>query len=293
MKNGKRYRRKNNNINKKLLITVLSLVAFISIVITVLVVVNCYNRSDSENQLTTNVVVTKESKTIRTEETNDEKKEQSTTQHTIEPTTRLIDETLPNELVEISESSGYDISQFDFNQLITVDSNGVFAKISFYEKTKYGWKFAKNLTTVNGFVGSQGVSSEASEYASFTPKGLYSIGTGFGICDNPGTKLDYFKVTYDSYWVDDVNSKFYNQHVEGKNSADWDSAEHLIDCKPEYNYAAFIEYNVNPVVAGKGSAFFLHVGYEPTAGCIAIDESTMITAMRWLNKEEMPHILIQ
>lgn len=299
MKKGKRYKkkRKNNKI-AKILIIVLLLLTLALVIATAFFVINSCNKSNSEEQPFTSVSTQKEDKTINSSKPNKNNTEtQSTAAQTMvsqveEQTSEVIEETLPRELSEIENTTSYDISQFDFNQLITVDSDGAYAKISFFEKTNRGWTKAKSLDSVNGYVGTQGVSANASEYASYTPEGLYSIGTGFGICDDPGTKLDYFKVTENSFWVDDVNSKFYNQHVEGKNNADWNSAEHLIDCKPEYNYAALIEYNTNPIVQGKGSAFFLHVGYSPTAGCVAIDESTMISVLKWLDKKQSPHILI-
>ena len=274
------------------------LITLALVAITVFVVVISCNNSNKGEQPFTSISSQKESETINTSKPNKNNTEtqstvaQTTVSQVEEQTSEFIEENLPSELVEIEKTTNYDISQFEFKQLITVNSDGAYAKISFFEKTNHGWIKIENLDSVNGYVGAQGVSTNVSEYASYTPEGLYSIGTGFGICDDPGTKLDYFKVTENSFWVDDVNSKFYNQHVEGKNNADWNSAEHLIDCKPEYNYAAFIEYNTNPIVRGKGSAFFLHVGYSPTAGCVAIDESAMISVLRWLDKKQLPHILI-
>lgn len=129
-------------------------------------------------------------------------------------------------------------------------------KSAFFEKTGDVWNYASELYETTGYVGIQGTSEYASEYASYTPIGLFSVGTGFGICQNSGTGLDYFEITEDSYWVDDADSMYYNQHVEGTENQDWQSAEHLIDYQGSYNYCAFIEYNTNPVKAGKGSAIF-------------------------------------
>lgn len=198
----------------------------------------------------------------------------------------------PEEFSKLIAENGYGVSDFDFEQLIVVNSYGTSAEISFFEKTGGVWDYASELYQTSGYVGSQGTSEYASEYASYTPIGLFSIGTGFGICQNPGTGLDYFEITEDSYWVDDANSVYYNQHVEGTENQDWQSAEHLIDYQGSYNYCAFIEYNTNPIVAGKGSAIFLHVGNAPTAGCVAISEECMIATLRWLDKNKYPHILI-
>lgn len=192
----------------------------------------------------------------------------------------------------LTKAAGYSSEDFDFNQLIIVESSGANAKLYAFEKINETWVKALPLDFTSGFVGSWGVSGDASEYASYTPAGLFSLGTGFGICDDPGTKLDYIKVTEDSYWVDDVNSAYYNQYVEGVAQKDWESAEHLIEYDGYYDYCVFIEYNTNPVVAGKGSAFFLHVGSEPTAGCVATDKESMTDTLCWLDKTQNPHILI-
>lgn len=190
------------------------------------------------------------------------------------------------------EKGGLTAENLNFEQLVVVDSSSTSAEVICFEKKNGGWSEVSGLESINGFVGSQGVSDNASESASYTPKGLFSVGTGFGIMDDPGTGLDYFKVTQNSYWVDDSDSKYYNQHVEGTSDKDWDSAEHLISCSPSYNYCFFIEYNTNPVVPGKGSAFFMHVGSSPTAGCVAVPQQDMINILRWLDKGNKPHILI-
>lgn len=208
-----------------------------------------------------------------------------------EPATAEIKENSA-EFEEIIGRAGYRADDLDFNQLITVDAVGSYATVNAFERIDGVWVKSEVLCRVSGCVGTQGVSADASEYASYTPKGLYPLGTGFGICDDPGTGLDYIKVNDNSYWVDDVNSKYYNQYVEGTEGKDWSSAEHLIEYSGAYDYCVFIEYNTNPVVSGKGSAFFLHVGTTPTAGCVAIPESDMIDTLRWLQKSQNPYILI-
>lgn len=221
--------------------------------------------------------------------------QEDTYEKVIEESTRGLDE--DNEVYDfqstrVLDDIGVKASEFDFEQLIVVRSNNTTAQISFFEKVDGVWEYSNELSSVDGYVGSQGVSIQASEYTQHTPSGLYSLGTAFGICDNPGTKMDYFNVTDNSYWIDDPNSNYYNQHVEGSEDADWQSAEHLIDYNPAYNYAVFIEYNTNPIIPGNGSAFFIHVGYEPTAGCVSMAENSMIQLLCWLNPEKKPHIFI-
>ena len=192
---------------------------------------------------------------------------------------------------ELINQSGID-GELGCSQLVIVKSDDTSASVSCFEQIGGAWQEVEGLTEIEGYVGSMGVSYDASEYATYTPAGLFRLGTAFGINDDPGTAMEYFKVTEDSYWVDDPDSEFYNRHVEGTEDADWNSAEHLIDHSVSYRYAVFITYNSDPAVPGLGSAFFLHVGYEPTAGCVAIPEEKMVAVLKWLNPESNPKIMI-
>ena len=71
----------------------------------------------------------------------------------------------------------------------------------------------------------------------------------------------------------------------------WASAEKLWTYD-EYIYGAVIEYNTDPIAENKGSAIFLHVGYKYTAGCVASDEATIVSVLKWLNPKYNPKILI-
>jgi len=49
-----------------------------------------------------------------------------------------------------------------------------------------------------------------------------------------------------------------------------------------YDVLAVVGFNDDPVVAGKGSAIFLHVArpdYTPTAGCVALKLSDLLDAL--------------
>lgn len=49
------------------------------------------------------------------------------------------------------------------------------------------------------------------------------------------------------HWVDDINSKFYNQLIDiTKVKKDWNSSEHLIEYPKQYEYA--IEIKTNPKI---------------------------------------------
>ena len=244
-----------------------------------------------------NITKTTETTPLVTESASEDETEASVkeTETTVGVSLEEVSETVAQhseKFLEILSRAGYTEEMLSGTQLITVESYGVNAVVNSFEKIDGVWTQSEVLLDKDGYVGTEGVSSDASEYASYTPKGLFPLGTGFGINPDPGTQLSYFQVTEDSYWVDDVNSEYYNQHVEGKEGKDFESAEHLIDYRGSYDYCVFVEYNTNPVVPGKGSAFFLHVGESPTAGCVAVSEAAMINTLCWLDKDCFPQILI-
>lgn len=169
------------------------------------------------------------------------------------------------------------------DQIILVVGNGGYkATVSLYEKNNNG---AWNRTiSSNGYVGKNGITDNKKEGDGKTPSGIYGIGTSFGIYNNPGTNLPYRKVTKNDYWVDDSNSRYYNQWVDiTKVDKDWKSAEHLYSEKVAYKYSLVVNYNTENILPGKGSAIFLHNstgGY--TAGCISIPENTLVSILKKL-----------
>ena len=52
-----------------------------------------------------------------------------------------------------------------------------------------------------------------------------------------------------------------------------------------YDFVIEIDHNTRPRIAGRGSAVFLHLARpnrSPTAGCVAIDDGTVVEIIRWL-----------
>lgn len=164
------------------------------------------------------------------------------------------------------------------NQLIVVAANGTSATISMHVKDEKGnWT---QILSTNGFVGRDGV-GQASEYSACTPQGVWGFCQAFGNAPNPGTGLSYIQVDDSYYWVDDVNSAYYNKFVSTREvTTDWNSAEHITACGSAYNYVLALDYNA-ACVPGSGSAFFLHCSEgKPTSGCISVPENTMIQIMQ-------------
>ncbi|MGN1126474.1 MAG: L,D-transpeptidase family protein, partial [Ruminococcus sp.] len=152
------------------------------------------------------------------------------------------------------------------------------------------WSKDENLSC-SGFVGTEGTVTDMSEQISGTPKGFYPIGEAFYIYDAPQTKLNTFQITQNTNWIDDPDSAFYNQRVEGTENQDWNSCEHMIDYADSYAYGFVINYNM-PAEYNKGSAIFMHIGSVPTQGCIATSTENILAYLSKLDCALNPYILI-
>lgn len=197
----------------------------------------------------------------------------------------------PESFLELLQVANYTLKDITAQQLILVKTDGNMAQIYAYEVEENGC-WAVYLQDISGYVGKNGITSDKKEGDKKTPKGLFPLLFAFGIEENPESSMIYQTVTAESYWVDDPNSAYYNQWVEGVDSKDWNSAEHLIEYPEQYAYAVVIGYNNDPIEPGKGSAIFLHCGNRPTAGCVSIPRDYMKQLLQWLNPTNLPMILI-
>ena len=149
--------------------------------------------------------------------------------------------------------------------ILVVDHN-----LSFWEKDADG-DWSRKMSVYCGY-GRNGLNDDRYEGDRTTPIGSFPILHAFGIASNPGTSMQYRKVTNNSYWSGEYST--YNQWVESSRKV---SGEHLIDYY-QYKYAMAIGFNRNPTVYKKGSAIFLHCkSYDHwyTAGCVSVEESVM------------------
>ena len=77
-------------------------------------------------------------------------------------------------------------------------------------------------------------------------------------------------MTANDGWCDDPDDPKYNQHVVLPYKA---SHETLMREDGLYDLVVVLGYNDKPVIAGRGSAIFLHVAqpdFAPTEGCVAL-----------------------
>ncbi|MDR1461758.1 MAG: L,D-transpeptidase family protein [Azoarcus sp.] len=151
------------------------------------------------------------------------------------------------------------------------------ALVHAYSKTKADGVWTLRFST-DAWLGKNGFRQDKREGDGATPIGVFTFGRAFGIADDPGSATPYTKVTETDVWVDDPASRRYNQWARADDpNADWQSAERLSEYKKAYKYAIAVNYNVSPIVPGKGSAIFLHAATgRPTAGCVAVPEAAMV-----------------
>ncbi|AVH99802.1 hypothetical protein C5L38_23305 [Streptomyces sp. WAC00288] len=183
-------------------------------------------------------------------------------------------------------------------QVITVEAAGSYATVTAWQKGSTGWK--AQFSTSAGRVGSNGVvdGSTRRQNTYTTPSGTYTITEGFGV-QSGGTAMPYTKVDDRHWWVQDPESKFYNQMrtAEGADFPLTESgergSEHLIDHSTQYAKALVIDFNRWPAVPGRGAGIFLHVnGSGATAGCVSVPRATMDRIMGWVEPSANPRIAI-
>jgi L,D-peptidoglycan transpeptidase YkuD (ErfK/YbiS/YcfS/YnhG family) len=190
------------------------------------------------------------------------------------------------------------VSMGDATQVITVKASGSYATVTAWAKGSSGWK--EQFSTTAGRVGSNGVTNgETRQQNTYTtPTGTYTITEGFGV-QSGGTAMPYTVVNDSHWWVQDPESKFYNQmHTE--EGADFPltesgerGSEHLINYPTQYAKALVINFNRWPATPGRGAGIFLHVnGRGATAGCVSVPRATMDRIMTWIKPGAHPRIAI-
>ena len=179
------------------------------------------------------------------------------------------------------------------SQLITVNtptSTSTTATITGWQRGVDGvWRVA--VGPMSGWVGAAGI-GRATEGGMRTPAGTYALTQAFGRQVDPGTRLPYFRTDPLDWWDENPASPNYNLHVR-RAASPGAASENLYYSGSVYDYVVSMDYNMARV-RNVGSAFFLHVsGGEPTAGCVSVSRSAMVSILKWLDPASHPYISIK
>jgi len=143
-------------------------------------------------------------------------------------------------------------------------------------------------------LGKSGVGSYKSEGDNKTPPGQFPLRRVFYRADRlepPMSGLPVIPLKSADGWCDAPDDAAYNTFITHPYRA---SAENLWRRDNQYNIIAVIGYNDEPVISGKGSAIFLHVAtddYQPTKGCIAIQQTDLLSVLSFCTPETMVTIV--
>jgi L,D-peptidoglycan transpeptidase YkuD (ErfK/YbiS/YcfS/YnhG family) len=135
-------------------------------------------------------------------------------------------------------------------------------------------------------VGRYGISTNKREGDGVTPVGEFPVREVFYRADRmarPPTELRCRPVVEADGWCDDPADPRYNHCVTLPCAA---SHENMMRHDGLYDLVVVLGYNDDPVIAGLGSAIFLHVAapdFAPTEGCVAlalVDLQAVVAALQ-------------
>jgi len=168
--------------------------------------------------------------------------------------------------------------------LSVVSTGGSTAKMDVWQRDANGWQPVGTAIPVH--VGANGMVPQSHDGEMATPMGIFSLDFAFGTQPSPGGGLQYVQVTRDYWWDGDMNSPTYNtMQVCKKADCAFDTnpasgTENLYI--PQYAHAVVMGVN-KARVPGNGGAFFVHTtDGGATAGCVSLDDDTLVKIIRWL-----------
>jgi L,D-peptidoglycan transpeptidase YkuD (ErfK/YbiS/YcfS/YnhG family) len=185
------------------------------------------------------------------------------------------------------------------NQLVTVEA----ATSRTSHATLRTWRRAGNRCWVAAAgpyparVGYNGLRANRREGDGTTPVGTFRIGpVMYGIRPNPGVRYPYRRLRCGDWWVEDPRSPHYNtfRHVPcGQKPPFRTTTPDMSRETRAFPHLAVVEFNMRPVVPGRGSGIFLHAQTgRATAGCISLRRDDLVRVLRWLDPGAQPRIAI-
>jgi L,D-peptidoglycan transpeptidase YkuD (ErfK/YbiS/YcfS/YnhG family) len=137
-------------------------------------------------------------------------------------------------------------------------------------------------------VGRSGVRVDKREGDGATPVGRFLLRRVLYRPDRlspPGTRLPVAPLAPADGWCDDPEDPQYNRPVQLPYAA---HCEELWRADALYDVVAVIGHNDTPVVAGMGSAIFMHLAsadYRPTQGCVALAHQDLLDVLAGVGSE--------
>ena len=166
--------------------------------------------------------------------------------------------------------------------LSVVGTGGSAGKMDVWQRGPAGWQPVGTGIPVH--LGSAGLAPAARDNVPATPMGVYSLDFAFGTQPSLGGGLKYYQTTPDYWWSAD-GPTYNTMQVCKKADCPFDTSpasgtENLYI--PAYAHAIVMGVNKERV-PGNGGAFFVHTtNGAPTAGCVALDDATLVKIIQWL-----------
>ena len=184
------------------------------------------------------------------------------------------------------------------SQLITVEAaryQTTAATLRLWERWRTCWVAVDGPWTAR--VGRNGLADRRREGDGTTPAGVFTIGrVMYGNAPNPGVRYRFRRLVCGDWWNEDPRSPTYNtfQHVRcGTRPPFRTTTPGLWQEKRAYHHFAVIEFNMRPIVPGRGSGIFLHAQTgNSTNGCVSLRLPRLIAVLKWLDPAKKPRIAI-
>jgi L,D-peptidoglycan transpeptidase YkuD (ErfK/YbiS/YcfS/YnhG family) len=146
-------------------------------------------------------------------------------------------------------------------------------------------------------VGWNGLRVNRREGDGTTPIGTFRIApTMYGNAPNPGVRFRYVRLRCGDWWVEDSRSPTYNTFQRlgcGVRPPFKVTTPDMSKERRAYVHLAVVEFNMHPVVPGRGSAIFLHAQTGgPTNGCVSLRPADLVHVLQWLSPSPLPWIAV-
>lgn len=218
------------------------------------------------------------------------------------------------ETTSTPETSGKSILPADTRQAIVVVPAGWDdLQADFYLMEKDGKKWKKAVTTwavlgKNGSAWGIGLhespagEKKKQEGDGRSPAGIFELGRCMGYAAAPSYthSWPYEALTKDHIGVDDSESEYYNQVIDiskiqvGTGAIVFNSFETMLRKDDLYKWLFEVKHN-SENKPNYGSLIFLHLwraADKGTAGCTAVEESTMNTLLNWIDPAAHPVLIL-